>query len=201
MKSKVIFLIVMVWFGVCFWEVPVQSTSELLDLDQMSVPKALDYAQPKSWLALPANPNRFAVDVFWVYPTVPSDKNVWIVNPTGNAHRKAAHHTLVSEASVFDHHTNIYAPLYRQMSMEGLSLRAAKRELLLQYGEDDVWRALQFYLEHYNKGKPFILAGHSQGSNILTQIVMHHWGKTGLDKRLGGRLFNRLVHYQAGLEA
>ncbi len=60
----------------------------------------------------------------------------------------------------------------------------SKRELLLRYGEDDVWRALQFYLKQYNKGKPFILAGHSQGSNILARLVMHHWGKTGVDKRL-----------------
>lgn len=184
MKSKVIFLIAVVWFGVCFWEAPVLSKPEFPSLDQVNVPSPLDYAQPKSWLALPANPNRFSVDVFWVYPTVVSEKPVWITNPADAAHRKAAHHTLVSQASVFDLHTNSYAPLYRQMNMEGLSLPQEKRNQLLQYGEDDVWRALQYYLKHYNKGKPFILAGHSQGSNILTRLVLQHWGKAGADKRL-----------------
>lgn len=184
MKIKVIFLIAAVWIGVCFWEAPVQSKPEFPPLDQVSVPKALDYAQPISWLALPANPNRFSVDVFWVYPTVVPDKPVWIMNPATASHRKAAHHTLVSQASVFDLHTNIYAPLYRQMSMEGLSLPEKKRTVLLQYGEDDIWRALQYYLDHYNKGKPFILAGHSQGSNILTRLALKHWGKKGADKRL-----------------
>ena len=184
MKIKVILLIAVVWVGVCFWEAPVQSGADLPPLDHVSIPKALDYAQPKSWLALPANPNRFDVDVFWVYPTVITDRTDWIVTPSSPSHRQGAHLTLVSQASVFDRQTNIYSPLYRQMSIDGLSLPTPKRDMLLQYGEDDVWRAFEYYLAHYNKGKPFILAGHSQGSDLLVRLLLKKWGKKGADQRM-----------------
>ncbi len=31
----------------------------------------------------------------------------------------------------------------------------------------DVYAALDYYFKHYNQGRPFILAGHSQGSMML----------------------------------
>lgn len=38
----------------------------------------------------------------------------------------------------------------------------------------DVYAALDYYFEHYNHNRPFIMAGHSQGSAIC-QIVLEEY--------------------------
>ena len=40
-----------------------------------------------------------------------------------------------------------------------------------EYYTDLRKKILDYYFENYNNGKPFILAGHSQGSQILTMIL------------------------------
>ena len=35
----------------------------------------------------------------------------------------------------------------------------------------DVLAAFDYYIKHYNNGRPFILAAHSQGSNILINLL------------------------------
>src|SRR5262249_20604712 len=38
-------------------------------------------------------------------------------------------------------------------------------------GYDDVRDAWKYYLDHDNKGRGFVLIGHSQGSYILTELI------------------------------
>ncbi len=127
-------------------------------------PPAIDYSQTNSWLALPADPNAYDVDVFWVYPTVFHKKTGWLMDIRDKELQQAAQRTLRYQASVFSQQANVYAPLYRQMNMAGLSLPEDQKDRLMQYPKEDVWHALQYYLKHYNRGRPFILAAHSQGS-------------------------------------
>jgi hypothetical protein len=61
-----------------------------------------------------------------------------------------------------------YAPMYRQITLAGLRPllasggTAAAFEHGLQY--DDVREAWNYYLEHDNRGRGFVLIGHSQGA-------------------------------------
>lgn len=50
-----------------------------------------------------------------------------------------------------------------------------------QYQEQrtDVYAALDYYFEHYNQGRPFILAGHSQGSMILKIVLQDYFLEHG----------------------
>jgi hypothetical protein len=50
-----------------------------------------------------------------------------------------------------------------------------------QYQEQrtDVYAALDYYFEHYNQGRPFILAGHSQGSMILKIALQDYFLEHG----------------------
>lgn len=149
-----------------------------------TVPCAPDYSRGESWLALPETPGRKAVDLFWVYPTVYMDESGWIMDISDPGLKAAAHETIQQQASAFTGQANLYAPLYRQMNMAGLSLSKERRDLLMRYGHEDVWNAFRYYLDHYNNGRPFILAGHSQGSNLLTALAVEHWGKTGVEDQL-----------------
>ncbi len=40
---------------------------------------------------------------------------------------------------------------------------------------DDIKAALDFYFENYNAGRPFIIAGHSQGSSMVKYVLTHYF--------------------------
>ena len=163
---------------------PAPAGQAMPDFDPAGVPAAPDYEQPENWLALPQDPDRHQVDVFWVYPTVLADREHWLMDPALPESRDMAAPTLVRQASVFEGRANVYAPLYRQMNMAGLGLSEERRNALLEYGKKDVWRAFNHYLNHHNQGRPFILGGHSQGSNLLALIVVENWGGLAVENQL-----------------
>jgi hypothetical protein len=88
-----------------------------------------------------------------------------------------------TQASVFSDSANIYVPCYRQVGKSGFS-DAKTLDANLQIGEEDLKQALQYYLEHYNNGRPFFIAGHSQGSSTLVSLLRKIWGSTGAEDRM-----------------
>jgi hypothetical protein len=134
-----------------------------------------DYAKSSNWLSLPSGGEK-EVDVFYLYPTVWARTNDTdpIFSPLDNEDmRKGAERAFSAQASAFATVGNIYAPFYRQIDAAyGLSLSPEKlKEQLLSIPVLDAIAAFDYYLQHYNKGKPFILAGHSQGSDVLLFLL------------------------------
>jgi hypothetical protein len=123
------------------------------------------------------------VDILWFYPTVLEEGNM-LMDITDPELQLAAQETIDHQASVFTGNANLYAPFYRQLSISGFSLEESKVNELLAYGQDDMWRAIEYYLDNYNNGKPFIIAGHSQGSSNLLEILKANWGGTGKEELL-----------------
>jgi hypothetical protein len=152
-------------------------------MDLKTLPTAPDYTTREGWLSKPAAP-KAPVDLFFVYPTVLFNDADWIMDTTSPEMRTAAMESIHSQASVFKGQANIYAPMYRQMNLAGLSLSDADAAPLQEIAHNDVWRALTYYLKNENNGRPFFLAGHSQGSMILTDLLIKHWGSTGAEDRL-----------------
>ena len=65
---------------------------------------------------------------------------------------------------------NYYSPYYRQCSMQTFiadSLVAKRLPLALE----DVSKAFKHYLKHMNQGRPFVLAGFSQGAMAVLQLL------------------------------
>lgn len=161
-----------------------QAASGLPPFDAKAAPSAPDYAQQTGWISLPSNPGQFAVDIFWVYPTILADDSGWLMDKDNPDLQALAQNTIPRQAAVFSGQANLYAPYYRQMNMAALSLSDTERATLVAYGKDDVRRALDYYLKHHNNGRPFILAGHSQGSNLLVDLAVELWGTLGVENRL-----------------
>jgi len=130
---------------------------------------APDYALAQDWVSLPKAPRK-AVDVFWVYPTVYDGKPVVAAIDSAQM-RQGAEYTLLVQASVFGDDANIFAPLYRQTNLSVVSMDRATRERYFSVGQRDVKKAFAYYLKNLNHGRPFILAGHSQGAEVLSAIV------------------------------
>jgi hypothetical protein len=140
-------------------------------------PGPIDYSQSSHWLSLPAPVK--PVDVFFIYPTVwhkedPAEPNICAIdNPTMLAGSLIAYSC---QATAFETAGNIFAPYYRQAdSPYMLTLPEAERwKIVSGTPAHDVIDAFKYYIEHYNNGRPFILAGHSQGSNVMQVLLSEY---------------------------
>ncbi|MCF7941501.1 MAG: DUF3089 domain-containing protein [Spirochaetia bacterium] len=140
-----------------------------------------DYGEQESWLLLPDDPDAYAVDVFYAYPTVYQGEGVQDISDP--AQRSAAMVPVRTQASVFSGSANLYVPMYRQLGKAGFSQVETFEENLL-IGEEDLRQALLYYLAHHNDGRPFFIAGHSQGSSTLVSLLRKIWGSTGAEDRM-----------------
>lgn len=106
------------------------------------------------------------VDCFYVYPTVsdqPATNADLIVDPEQTAIARY-------QASRFSQRCRVFAPMYRQLTLTGISQPALPRSALeLAYG--DVAAAWREYMKRYNKGRGVVLIGHSQGTGMLTELI------------------------------
>jgi pimeloyl-ACP methyl ester carboxylesterase len=140
-----------------------------------SAPVATDYSQTAHWLSLPATVKK--VDVFYLYPTAwqkvnTTDPNI---NEVDNASmRIGSNSAYIRQATAFETVGNVYAPYYRQADGEytlTLPTLAEREQVIAGYPTLDAMAAFDYYIKHYNNGRPFILAGHSQGSNVLLNLL------------------------------
>ncbi len=72
---------------------------------------------------------------------------------------------------------NFYTPYYRQCSLQSFQDTVTiKERMTVALG--DVRNAFKYYLQHYNQGRPFILAGFSQGAIIMLELLKEMDEKT-----------------------
>ena len=143
-----------------------------------------DYSQDSSWVFKPGMCKK-PVDVFYVYPTIYSGQSPSNMDIYDNDLRFSAQHVLDSQASVYAESANIFAPYYRQMSFAKLDDEADMfQNKYFRIGYEDISRAFEYYLSHFKKGRPFILAGHSQGSMVLILLMREHFKELNLQKQL-----------------
>jgi hypothetical protein len=149
-------------------------------MNQMNIenPDVSDYSNPRHWLSLPAHPLKPA-DVFFVYPTSwnkvdPAEPNYCTIDHPGMLQGAAL--AFSSQATAFETVGNIYSPFYRQAD-GAYTLPLAedqRREVLRKVPAADVTAAFDYYIRHYNNGRPFIIAGHSQGANVMMFLLTEY---------------------------
>lgn len=159
---------------------------------------SVDYSKQYNWAVLPDNYpveiQKFgsksvndSIDVFYIYPTLITSKEDvrWNVPIEDSIQQKKILDGVICfQASAWSEAGNMYAPFYRQAHIRSYyNLENGGREaLLLAYA--DVKKAFEYYLEHYNRGKGIILAGHSQGSTHLSFILRDFFDNKPLQKQL-----------------
>ena len=133
------------------------------------------YAKVSNWLARPSQPKK-KVDVFYLYPssyfkTSPSEPVISTINDPGMV--AGAKTSFAQQATAFTTVANVYAPYYRQADAVTVlsSPIATQNQIIGGTPAHDASAAFSYYIEHYNHGRPFILAGHSQGSNVLLFLL------------------------------
>lgn len=140
----------------------------------------IDYAKAANWLSVPSQIDPVKnVDVFYVYPTAYFAKaGEPVIGEIDNANMLAgAKNAFQKQATAFASIGNIYAPYYRQAdAFYTLGLKSIDDVYGVIGGipATDVTAAFDYYIKHYNNNRPFILAGHSQGSNVLAVLLQNY---------------------------
>lgn len=116
-------------------------------------------------------------DVFYVYPTVSTlsfedNGSSWFADISLPEVREEANGNQRFNKMLYADY-NFYAPYYRQMIFEAYSQPDSVLQGLARKAAVDVNAAFQYYMEHYNHGRPFFLMGHSQGSQMLIELLKH----------------------------
>lgn len=161
--------------------------------DLEKVPVAPDYTSLTYWVAHPEKEDmadvvpgkgelkeyqaNAEIDVFFIYPTIYTQKqhedHPWFADVNDEKlNERIAKSTIKNQATVFNGAAKVYAPLYRQAHLgiymlDDLPLRVES----LEFAYTDVKRAFEYYLEHWNNGRPVIIASHSQGTNHAVNLL------------------------------
>ncbi len=161
---------------------------------QMPNPPPPDYAQPRYWAALPDRVDAAdvvpendpfgdrqasaPVDVFYIHPTTYRDAESWN-QPLDDAKTNdwTDESVVARQAAVFNACCRVFAPRYRQVGSAGVyAPPAMKAADAYEFAWGDVRTAFLHYMKHWNKGRPFIIAGHSQGA-AHTERWLNEFGK------------------------
>ena len=139
---------------------------------------APDYSKKECWYQIPEITKD--VDTFYIYATEyimssfeeGAPDYASLDNPEmlqGVVAEYRAH------ASTFEDATNVFVPYYRQAGMKysgDISKKTGDANAALSgMPYDDLTAALDYYFENLNEGRPFIIAGHSQGSAMILLLL------------------------------
>ena len=132
-----------------------------------SSPIATDYSKAAHWLSLPAVVEK--VDVFYLYPTAwsNSDPNPQICDIDDPSMLIMAPLAFERQATAFETAGNVFAPYYRQDNNSSIN----RLEVIAGIPTLDAVAAFDYYIQHFNNNRPFILAGHSQGATVLSNLL------------------------------
>lgn len=136
------------------------------------VPEAPDYRLAESWYVSDRGSD---VDIFYISSTETFDFAVG---------RRVYHHAQAADSAacpgmrgemegvdrIVAGDLNFYSPFYRQMSMETY-IDSTLITSRFPVGMDDVRRAFKYYVEELSGGRPFVLAGFSQGGEVLVELL------------------------------
>lgn len=153
------------------------------DNDSDAKNNVTDYSVADNWLYVSEEIGKPA-DVFFAYPTTyMGDDKFCAVTDEGM--RAGAGVIRNRYATVYEESTNLFMPYYRQANATyALTLPDDEQDKLMRdIPAKDVIAAFRYYLDHYNNGRPFILAGHSQGSNCILYVMEYIKDRPELMKR------------------
>jgi hypothetical protein len=106
-------------------------------------------------------------DCFYVYPTTSNQPRALATLSIDPELRSIA----LYQAARYSRDCRVFAPIYRQVTIQGLLNPSTVTPAMRALGYSDVLSAWRDYLAHDNHGRGFVLIGHSQGSRILRRLI------------------------------
>ena len=169
--------------------------------DVGNVSAAPDYSNIRSWASHPykhdigdsiPKPLRNSysydstIDVFFVHPTTYLQK----INDQMNAdvnnemlNTRTDNRTILNQATAFNEF-RLFAPRYRQANYSAYMSFMSGYQPVFDTAYGDIKKAFQYYLDHWNRGRPFFIASHSQGTQHAVRLISELIEGTEFEKKL-----------------
>jgi len=164
---------------------------------------APDYSDLKYWAASPFKDDTSdkipdflnneirdtRADVFFIHPTSyfgEEKTSPWNADLRDTAvNNNTDNLSILFQTTVFNGSCRVFAPRYRQGNMEAFYVfDAPEAKAAFDLAYNDVKLAFLYFLKHYNKKRPIIIASHSQGSLHAIRLLHEFFDGTSLQKRL-----------------
>lgn len=75
--------------------------------------------------------------------------------------------------SIFFSDYRFFSPYYHQLTFDAIMARGDTLQTFYKAVSEEVCDAFDYYMEHWNGGRPFVLAGFSQGAMLLLDVLRH----------------------------
>jgi len=171
------------------------------DFGTKIIPNAPKYGELSNWFAHPEiaskvhyTPEGIAendawknaeVDVFFIAPTLNFSKLGWNAPINHPSSTELISEMIMSgQASVFNSCCRIFSPKYRQATFSSFLGAKNNGRKALELAYADCLKAFDYYLAHFNNGRPFFLAGHSQGALHIMRLIDDRIEGTVLAKKM-----------------
>lgn len=179
---------------------------DIKPFDSKTTPPPPDYSNTACWAALPDKKDNADLvpeecpikdlqstadaDVFFITPTIFTDKptgpNQWNADVYDSVLNKEIDaSTIKYQASIFNAAGKVYAPYYREAHLRSYftaDKHSAAQAFEIAY--TDVRKAFEYYMEHYNNGRPIIIASHSQGTQHARRLLTEFFDGRPYQKQL-----------------
>lgn len=172
------------------------------NFESTSVPSAPDYSDLYYWAAHPDKEDPSdrvpdpalqvgaeipGADVFFLHPTIYMGKaKTWNADlHDQELNEEIDNSTILHQASIFNTAGRVFAPRYRQAHLQAFytdDKKSAAEALDLAYA--DLATAFRYYLEHWNQGRPIVIAAHSQGARHAVRLLKDFFDHTALREKL-----------------
>ena len=149
---------------------------------QLEIP---DYSDMGNWAYCETENGQKTVDVFFVCPTVyggsESQRNMSLSDSESKVSFLSA---INMEKGIYDADGRFFSPYYRQAGLQVYTMSAKEQETYLGTAYSDVKAAFEYYMEHFNDGRPIVLAGFSQGADHCIRLMKDCFADGGTRERL-----------------
>lgn len=130
------------------------------------------YADLNNWVYFDEE-GAYMTDVFFINPTAVGSEE-YNMDMNDEKQREAFTGAVNMEKGLYDDEANFYAPFYSQVTLKTYDLPEPEREPYLSIAYEDVEEAFIYFMENINEGKPLVLAGFSQGGDMVKRLMINH---------------------------
>lgn len=143
----------------------------LLAVCSLAAAQTPDYNDGGSWAYWRVGEGK-AADLFIICPTVDlgtdGHTNMSLADEQIKANFVGA---LNMQRGIYDADCRMYAPYYRQATLADYTLPTQEAAPYFDLAYSDVRAAFMHYMQHENNGRPFVLAGFSQGAEMCLRLL------------------------------
>lgn len=127
------------------------------------------YRRSKMWYNTHQRADKSKRDIFYIVSTNVFDGDPQLANLTDEVRA-----SMTAEMDYVREHMgdeyNFYAPYYHQLTMPCFKDKAAL-DSLYPLVKAEVMEAFEYYMKHYNHGRPYVIMGFSQGAMLALDLV------------------------------